>query len=1737
MSQPAWKHPSLFRAWHRRIFTLIAIPFIASACWAQQTADVQQGLPPYSTFQGNDIDSVNLLNGKLSLHVPLISYPERGGKLHVGFFLSYQNTSVSKHTTCAGYPQTCTITWGGGGTGVQITADFADIAGFMTWGNCTSSGECYAVSTPDGSVHEFAPTTDGLVSMDATGFHYDSTSGMLIDRNGIRYEGEVPGSSVRGGLPTLIADPNGNEMTPIYNSNGNIVGYTDAMGRSIPFPPEQNGVAEFGGLVYSSTTTSGCTGPLATTAAYLWSLPGINGGTAQFKVCIANLDEQYNPGDCSPSLNNCYPFNETVPMIQSIVLPNLTAWTFEYDTIGNLAKVIYPTGDSISYAWAQSYFCGSNTSSTPTFYYSVKTRTVNANDGKGPHTWTYSGDNGFNVGYPAVVTATDPLGDQTVHTFNDVIQNQLSCNYYETQTQFYRDIGGTQTLLKTANTAYMGNASPFVGSIDMNVAPIRITTTWPNGMVSEVDKTYDAGEPLTSGGSFNVTFGNVTEEDDYDYGNGSHGALLKRVDTSYLALSNSTYLANNLVSLPGSVAVYNGSGAQEAYTSYGYDEFSLSASGISTQHDSSPSDGINRGNLTSTYRLLTGNSSATPSCPVSVSDGNVVGHKFYYDTGEVYQSKDPCGNPTTYSYSSTFAGAYPTQITNAKGQSTSYDYDFNTGLLLSATDPNNQSTSYSYDIMRRLTETVYPDGGQVTNCYSDLGQSNCSSAPEPNVKTVQLISNSPSLNKITTAVLDGLGRLLQTQNSDPQGIVYADTTYDALGRVATVSSPYRTTSDPTYGVMSYAYDALGRKTQVTYADGSTISTVYSGNCTTVTDEEGKSRESCTDGLGRLATVIEDPGGLGYTTSYGRDARGNLISVVQNGSHPRSFSYDSLSRLTVSSNPESGTVNYSYDVNGNVTQTADSRGMTVDYQYDVLNRMTEKIDSDTQAPTAYFYDGQQPFTTGAVPGSGSVTISGTEGQYTVFLNSCCLYDHGVCVEHCTEKVWDTGTVSITVNGSTESTGFGQSSTSSSIASALGSAINGNSSFPVTASVSGTTISLVSKSAGSGTNYSLSTSVSSHAGSFAASASGSTLTGGKNNCNVSGTSLSTQNGILRRSGVCDAAGSEAWSYDSMGRILEDQRTTNGVTGTTKYAYNLFGSITTITYPSGLGVSYGYDAEGRQASATRSGGGAFVTGSCATGASSNGACYAPQGALSSLTYSDSTQMNESFSYNKRLQPVEMKAWSSSGTAMDLTYNFNLGTGDNGNVVGITNNVDGTRTETLSYDSLNRLVTAKTQGTSGSNCFGVQFSYDPWGNLTATSVLSGYTSCSATTPYAFSISIDGNNRVTTSGFSYDAAGNAQSDGISNYGWNAESELTSAAGVNYTYDGDGDRVEKSNGTLYWYGLHGEVLEETSLTGALENNYVFFNGQRVLREDSSGNDYYFSEDQLGSSRVIFNSSETKCYDADFLPFGQEVDYTSSCGSNYKFEGKERDTETGNDNFGARYYRSALGRWLSPDWSAIPVPVPYADLTNPQTLNLYAMVRDNPETFADLNGHLTGPGDTTAVVNGCTITGGTAQSDCSSQTQNQTAAQQQMSLSSKGLDFIKSYEKLSLKEYKDQAGYETIGYGHKVLPGEDFSKGVTKAQALALLKSDVGGAVKDVNAALKVSATQNQFDALVSLRFNAGQVSVLPGNEMMRAVNAGSVTESNFTAYRYVHVNGKAVVSQGLLNRREAEWQMFSGGGP
>jgi RHS repeat-associated protein len=98
-----------------------------------------------------------------------------------------------------------------------------------------------------------------------------------------------------------------------------------------------------------------------------------------------------------------------------------------------------------------------------------------------------------------------------------------------------------------------------------------------------------------------------------------------------------------------------------------------------------------------------------------------------------------------------------------------------------------------------------------------------------------------------------------------------------------------------------------------------------------------------------------------------------------------------------------------------------------------------------------------------------------------------------------------------------------------------------------------------------------------------------------------------------------------------------------------------------------------------------------------------------------------------------------------------------------------------------------------------------------------------------------------------------------------------------------------------------------------------------------------------------DGSANQTWSATYLPFGQEWN-PQSTPNHYKFTGKQRDAESGLDEFGARYYSSSMGRWATPDWAAKPTAVPYAMFGNPQSLNLYSYVGNNPLMHADPDGH-------------------------------------------------------------------------------------------------------------------------------------------------------------------------------------------
>jgi YD repeat-containing protein len=252
----------------------------------------------------------------------------------------------------------------------------------------------------------------------------------------------------------------------------------------------------------------------------------------------------------------------------------------------------------------------------------------------------------------------------------------------------------------------------------------------------------------------------------------------------------------------------------------------------------------------------------------------------------------------------------------------------------------------------------------------------------------------------------------------------------------------------------------------------------------------------------------------------------------------------------------------------------------------------------------------------------------------------------------------------------------------------------------------------------------------------------------------------------------------------------------------------------YLSSAVVAYSPDSAGRTLSAVDGGNGInYIT----------GATYGPDSGLTGFISGNSgtfAGITSAVSYNKRLQPVNMSAASPSQTLYSIGYDFHVGNGttgaDNGNVFGICNYRDRDRDQSFTYDALNRLVSAQNAGTdctaatvnSKTKYWGNSYAYDAWGNLPQKSI----TKCGAEN---LSVTADAHNWIHASGtdYQYDAAGNMTYDATAslNYTFDQENRITGAGGYTYTYDGDGNRVEKvsgATGPLYWYMTPGIVAEK-----------------------------------------------------------------------------------------------------------------------------------------------------------------------------------------------------------------------------------------------------------------------------------------------------------------------------------------
>jgi RHS repeat-associated protein len=190
----------------------------------------------------------------------------------------------------------------------------------------------------------------------------------------------------------------------------------------------------------------------------------------------------------------------------------------------------------------------------------------------------------------------------------------------------------------------------------------------------------------------------------------------------------------------------------------------------------------------------------------------------------------------------------------------------------------------------------------------------------------------------------------------------------------------------------------------------------------------------------------------------------------------------------------------------------------------------------------------------------------------------------------------------------------------------------------------------------------------------------------------------------------------------------------------------------------------------------------------------------------------------------------------------------------------------------------------------------------------------------------VNSHNQITTSGYTYDGAGDMIQDASgATYTFDAAERIINASGVtngpySYLYDGNGLRIAKTygstGGTLYWRDILGQTTTETDTGGGtITSEYIYYNGRRIARRDGMGSIYYRFGDQLNNTRAVATASGSECFRSDYTPYGQELSILNTCTQTYKFTGNERDGETGLDYGLARFYSSRIGRFLTTD----PIP--------------------------------------------------------------------------------------------------------------------------------------------------------------------------------------------------------------------------
>lgn len=421
---------------------------------------------------------------------------------------------------------------------------------------------------------------------------------------------------------------------------------------------------------------------------------------------------------------------------------------------------------------------------------------------------------------------------------------------------------------------------------------------------------------------------------------------------------------------------------------------------------------------------------------------------------------------------------------------------------------------------------------------------------------------------------------------------------------------------------------------------------------------------------------------------------------------------------------------------------------------------------------------------------------------------------------------------------------------------------------------------------------------------------------------------------------------YSYDEMGRVTREDKTMNlspfsfPMHYSTSYAYDTAGRLDSITHPDGAVVYYDY-VPGAQLISTVT----LPRGQTA------GFTYTAGKRVESSTYANGTRTDYSY-YPESSRLTSMSTTNSGGTPLqgwEYTY-YNSGD------MKTKKDLVGNKTLVYSYDGVHRLLNESSSVENDSYIY----TYDPGGNMTGrTEKYQSYSyRYSAERPYLLTnVSSGANSYAVTSDTSGNVTGqpwfNLSPRRLVSYTGGGTIDKIDYAGieaatVKFAYEPGSDR-----GARFKYSYKSATLKDWNhyvspdcmVDQFAKVTYFSAGDRKFAKMDRNGNVVWFHHDHLGSTTLVTDSAGAKLESTEYAPFGAfRRGKSPLTNTDYMYTGQEYDREESLYNYRSRLFDPEIGRFLAPD-AVIP------GLHNPQALNPYSYVGNNPIRYTDPTGHV------------------------------------------------------------------------------------------------------------------------------------------------------------------------------------------